>query len=115
MVSQERFEELCAEALDGLPDWVLHIMDNVHVVVEDLPPADQPNLLGLYQGVPLLNRGWHYSWDMPDRITLYQRAIEADAGQDEARLRHAVARTVAHEVAHHLGITDERLLEIDAY
>ena len=115
MVSQERFEELCAEALDGLPEWVLQIMDNVQVVVEDLPPRDQPNLLGLYQGVPLLNRGWHYSGVMPDRITLYQRAIEAVAGHDEARLRRVVAHTVAHEVAHHLGISDERLLEIDAY
>ena len=115
MVSQERFEELCAEALDGLPEWVLHIMDNVQVVVEDLPPRDQPNLLGLYHGVPLLNRGWHYSGVMPDRITLYQRAIEEVAGLDETRLRRVVAHTVAHEVAHHLGITDERLLEIDAY
>ena len=115
MVSQERFEELAAEALDGLPAWVLDIMDNVQVVVEDRPPVDQPSLLGLYHGVPLLNRGWHYSGVMPDRITLYQRTIEAVAGPDEDRLRRVVAHTVAHEVAHHLGISDERLLEIDAY
>ena len=115
MVSQERFEELAAEALDRLPAWVLEIMDNVQVVVEDLPPSDQPGLLGLYHGVPLLNRGWHYSGVMPDRITLYQRSIEAVAGLNEERLRRVVAHTVAHEVAHHLGISDERLLEIDAY
>ena len=115
MVSQERFEELAAEALDELPAWVLEIMSNVQVVVEDRPPPDQPGLLGLYHGVPLLNRGWHYSGVMPDRITLYQRSIEAVAGPDEERLRRVVVHTVAHEVAHHLGITDERLLEIDAY
>lgn len=115
MVSEERFEELAAEALDGLPAWVLDIMDNVQVVVEEDPPSGQPGLLGLYHGVPLLNRGFHYSGAMPDRITLYRRVIEAVAGPDEERLRRVVAHTVAHEVAHHLGITDERLLEIDAY
>jgi predicted Zn-dependent protease with MMP-like domain len=115
VVSSERFEELAAEALDGLPGWVLEIMDNVQVVVEELPPVDQPGLLGLYHGVPLVERGWHYSWVMPDRITLYQRSIEAEAGSSEERLRRIVAHTVAHEVAHHLGISDERLLEIDAY
>ncbi|MEP6476754.1 MAG: metallopeptidase family protein [Actinomycetota bacterium] len=115
MVSEERFEELAAEALDGLPAWVLDIMDNVQVVVEEDPPSGQPGLLGLYHGVPLLNRGFHYSGVMPDRITLYRRVIEAVAGPDEERLRRVVAHTVAHEVAHHLGITDERLLEIDAY
>ena len=115
MVTQERFEELASEALDGLPAWVLEAMDNVQVVVEDRPPYDQPNLLGLYHGVPLLNRGWHYSGAMPDRITMYRRTIEAVAGRSEERLRRVVAHTVAHEVAHHLGISDERLLEIDAY
>ena len=115
MVTPERFEELASEALDGLPDWVLEAMDNVQVVIEDRPPPDQSNLLGLYHGVPLLNRGWHYSGVMPDRITLYRRTIEAVAGHDEERLRRVVAHTVAHEVAHHLGISDERLLEIDAY
>ena len=115
MVTQERFEELASEALDRLPAWVLEIMDNVQVVVEDLPPPDQPGLLGLYHGVPLLHRGWHYSGVMPDRITLYRRTIERVAGPDEDRLRRVVAHTVAHEVAHHLGITDERLLEIDRY
>jgi predicted Zn-dependent protease with MMP-like domain len=115
MASPERFEELAAEALDALPSWVLLVLDNVQVVVEDRPPHDQPGLLGLYHGVPLLHRGWQYSGAMPDRITLYQRTIEAVAGPNEERLRRVVAHTVAHEVAHHLGITDERLLEIDAY
>lgn len=115
MVTQERFEQLASEALDALPAWVLEIMDNVQVVVEDAPPPDQPGLLGLYHGVPLLERGWHYSGVMPDRISLYQRTIEAVAGGDEEHLRRVVTHTVAHEVAHHLGITDERLLEINAY
>ena len=115
MVTQERFEELAAEALDGLPDWVLEALDNVQVVVEERPPPDQPSLLGLYHGVPLLNRGWGYSGAMPDRITLYQHTIERVAHGSEERLRRVVAHTVAHEIAHHLGISDERLLEIDRY
>jgi predicted Zn-dependent protease with MMP-like domain len=115
VVSRERFEELAAEGLDRLPTWVLDVMDNIQIVVEDLPPPDQPGLLGLYHGVPLLNRGWHYSGVMPDRITLYRRTIEAVAGPNEERLRRVVSHTVAHEVAHHLGISDARLLEIDAY
>jgi predicted Zn-dependent protease with MMP-like domain len=115
VVSRERFEELTAEGLDRMPTWVLEVMDNVQIVVEELPPPDQPGLLGLYHGVPLLNRGWHYSGAMPDRITLYRRTIEAVAGPNEERLRRVVAHTVAHEVAHHLGISDARLLEIDAY
>src|SRR5215212_3121101 len=115
MVTQDRFEELASEALDSLPAWVLEALDNVQVVVEDVPPPDQPNLLGLHHGVPLLHRGWPYSGAMPDRITLYRRTIEAVAGGSEERLRRVVAHTVAHEVAHHLGISDARLLEIDAY
>jgi predicted Zn-dependent protease with MMP-like domain len=115
VVTQERFEELASEALDALPAWVLDAMNNVQVVVEDRPPPGQPTLLGLYHGIPLLNRGWHYSGAMPDRITLYRHTIEAVAGHSEERLRRVVAHTVAHEVAHHLGISDERLLEIDAY
>jgi predicted Zn-dependent protease with MMP-like domain len=115
VVTAERFEELAGAALDGLPDWVLEALDNVQIVVEAAPPPGQPNLLGLYHGVPLLHRGMHYSGAMPDRITLYQRTIERVARGSEERLRAVVAHTVAHEVAHHLGITDERLLEIDAY
>ena len=114
-ITRERFEQLAAEALDGLPDWVREAMSNVEVLVEDLPPADQRNLLGLYHGVPLTERGSHYSWVAPDTITLYRATIMGVAGHDEDRVREQVRRTVVHEVAHHFGISDERLHELDAY
>jgi predicted Zn-dependent protease with MMP-like domain len=115
MVTGERFEELVIEAIDALPDWVHAAMDNVSVLIEDGPPLGQPGLLGLYHGVPLSRRGSHYSNVLPDTITLYRASIVAVAGPDEERVRAQVARTVAHEVAHHFGISDDRLREIDAY
>ena len=113
--SDERFMELAAEAVDGLPEWVHDAMDNVEVFVEDLPPPTEPGLLGLYHGVPLSARGTHYAGALPDRITLYRVPIERQARGSEDRLRRIIAHTVAHEVAHHFGISDDRLREIGAY
>jgi predicted Zn-dependent protease with MMP-like domain len=112
--SRERFEELVAEALDGLPEWVRERLDNVDVLVEDEPPDGQPNLLGLYEGVPLTRRGLHYFGVVPDRITLYRRPIQAHAG-DEAGLRAVIGHVVVHEFAHFFGISDERLHELGRY
>jgi predicted Zn-dependent protease with MMP-like domain len=114
-ITRERFEELVVDALDGLPAWVRDAMDNVEVMVEDLPPPDQRNLLGLHHGVPLTDRGSNYTWVAPDTITLYRATIMGVAGHDEDRVREQVTRTVIHEVAHHFGISDERLHELDAY
>lgn len=115
MTSAARFEELVVEAIDALPDWVHKAMDNVSVLIEDRPPPGQPRLLGLYHGVPLSERGGNYTNVLPDTITLYRATIEMVAGSDEVRLRAQISRTVAHEVAHHFGISDDRLREIDAY
>ena len=112
--SLERFEELTAEALDELPAWVHERMDNVEVVIEDFPPPEQPNLLGLYQGVPLTNRGDHYFGVVPDRITLFRSTIQMVA-RDDAGLVREVRRVVVHEVAHFFGISDDRLREMDRY
>lgn len=114
-ISADRFEELVVEAIDGLPDWVHEAMDNVSVLIEDFPPPGQPGLLGLYHGIPLSQRGSWYTNVLPDTITIYRASIVAYAGPDEERVRAQVARTVAHEVAHHFGISDDRLREIDAY
>jgi predicted Zn-dependent protease with MMP-like domain len=114
-ITRQRFEELVAEALDGLPSWVLETMDNVEVMVEDLPPPDQPSLLGVYHGVPLSRRARGYTNVLPDTITLFRATIMAEARGDETRLKREVAHVVAHEIAHHFGISDARLLEIDAY
>jgi predicted Zn-dependent protease with MMP-like domain len=112
--TEERFEELTAEAMDGLPDWIREAMENVEVIVEDRPPGGQPGLLGLYQGIPLTQRGNHYAGVLPDRITLFRENIQRIA-RDDDELRELVAHTIVHEVAHHFGISDQRLRDIDAY
>jgi predicted Zn-dependent protease with MMP-like domain len=106
--------ELAAEAVDALPAWVRESLDNVEIFVEEEPPPGS-HLLGLYQGVPLSARGGHYSGALPDRITLFAGPIVRLSQGSEDRLRAIVGHTVAHEIAHHFGISDERLLEIDAY
>jgi predicted Zn-dependent protease with MMP-like domain len=111
-VSRERFEELAARALDGLPAWVLERLENVEVTIEDDTPAGQPHLLGLYHGIPLTERGAGYTGVLPDRITLFRRTIEAVSGGDEDRLEGIITDTIIHEVAHHFGISDRRLHDL---
>jgi predicted Zn-dependent protease with MMP-like domain len=113
-VSPERFEELVADALDGLPEWVRDQLENVDVLIEDRPAGGESELLGVYQGVPLTRRGIHYSGVLPDRITLFRaNLLRGAATEDEVRQR--VRHTVVHEIAHFFGISDERLREIDRY
>jgi predicted Zn-dependent protease with MMP-like domain len=111
MMTSDRFQQLVAEALDELPAWVLNRLDNVEVLVEDDPPPDQPNLLGLYEGIPLTNRNSGYFGVLPDRITLFRSTIEASA-RDEQALKYVIGDTVVHEVAHFFGISDDRLREL---
>jgi predicted Zn-dependent protease with MMP-like domain len=106
--SRRRFESLVADALDELPGWVQEAMDNVAVVVEDHPPEDDPDLLGLYEGIAQTERE-DYAGALPDRISLFRSTIEAEAGEDDEELRAQIAETVVHEIAHHFGISDERL------
>jgi predicted Zn-dependent protease with MMP-like domain len=108
-VAPERFEQLVGEALDGLPPRLGRMMRNVAVTVE--PDGGPPGLLGLYQGVPLTRRTTHYSGVLPDRITIYRRAICAICSTD-AEVVEQVRRTVVHEVGHHFGISDARLHEL---
>jgi predicted Zn-dependent protease with MMP-like domain len=108
------FERLVGDALDALPRELRERLSNVELVVEDEPPAGQ-RLLGLYQGVPLTRRGSSYTGALPDKITIYRGPLERLAGGDPERLSVQVRRVVLHEVAHHFGISDERLVEIDRY
>ena len=103
----ERFEELVGEALDELPPELLRAMDNVVVLVEPRHP-DDPDLLGLYEGVALTDRTSDYGGVLPDRITLYREAL-VEMCADEDELRDEVAITVVHEIAHHFGIDDATL------
>jgi predicted Zn-dependent protease with MMP-like domain len=89
-------------------------MSNVEIVIEDEPPPGQ-RLLGLYQGVPLTRRGSHYAGVLPDKITIYRGPLVRLCAHEPEKLLGEVRRVVLHEVAHHFGISDERLIEIDRY
>jgi predicted Zn-dependent protease with MMP-like domain len=108
------FEQAVEDALDSLPPELRAFMSNVAVVVAEEPPAGQP-LLGLYQGHPLTRRSSGYAGVPPDKITIYRGPLERHYGADPARLRREIRRVVLHEIAHHFGISDERLIEIDRY
>ena len=106
----ERFEELVASALDGIPPAIGRLIDNVAVFVED--GRLDGNLLGLYQGIPLTRReNYGLGGGMPDRITIYRLPILARCATD-ADVIDAVRITVVHEVGHHFGLTDARLREL---
>jgi predicted Zn-dependent protease with MMP-like domain len=108
------FEQCVQEALDSLPAELRGFMSNVAVVVEDEPPGGRP-LLGLYQGVPLTRRGSSYGAVLPDKISVYRGPLERHYGADSDRLREEIRHVVLHEVAHHFGISDERLREMERY
>jgi predicted Zn-dependent protease with MMP-like domain len=112
---RETFEQLVAEAIDGLPPWVHERLENIEVLVEEDPPRGARSLLGLYEGIPLTERGNNYTWALPDRITLYRSTIERSAGHDPEAVKSAVAHTVVHEIAHFFGISDERLRDLGRY
>ena len=110
----EEFEAWAEEALESLPSELRRAMSNVGIVIEEEPPPGMP-LLGLYQGVPLTRRTSGYSGALPDKITIYRGPLERLYGRDRDELRAQVRRVVLHEIAHHFGISDERLHEIDRY
>jgi predicted Zn-dependent protease with MMP-like domain len=108
-VEPAHFEEMVATALDDLPEELGRLMSNVAVTVEhDGGPS---GLLGLYEGVPLTSRTTWYAGVLPDRITIYRKAICAIC-HSESEVADQVRRTVIHEVGHHFGIDDERLDEL---
>ena len=118
-MNRSRFESLVRQALLDIPEEMRAHLDNVDVVLEDHATRDQlvgtgleesGQLLGLYEGVPLTDRD-DYGFVLPDKITLFQNAIEAMCSSEGEILRE-VRETVVHEVAHHFGISDGRLEEM---
>ncbi len=110
-MTRDRFEELVSDALDLVPDELTRLMNNVVVLVEDEPPLDQPGLLGVYNGIPLTERGGWYAGALPDRITIFRMpTLRMCATEDE--VIEEVEITVVHEIAHHFGIDDERLHDL---
>lgn len=106
----DRFDELVGDALDLVPEELAAAMDNVVVLVEPRHP-EEPELLGLYEGVALTERTADYAGELPDRITVYRDAV-LEMCADEDEVVDEVAITVVHEIAHHFGIPEERLHEL---
>ncbi|MBI4280534.1 MAG: metallopeptidase family protein [Armatimonadetes bacterium] len=119
-LSRRRFERLVAEALEGIPEEIRRRMDNVEVVVEDWPTreqlasvdlGDEDLLFGLYEGVPLIERGITASPILPDKITIFQGPL-LEACETEAEITEEVRRTVVHEVAHHFGLGEDEIARL---
>lgn len=117
------FEVLVAEALDSLPPDIQAKLENVEVIVAWRPSSAElrrlglgpgHSLFGLYEGIPQTRRTSGYNMVLPDKITIFRQPIEAHCQSDE-EVRQLVRRTVLHELAHHFGISDERLRDLGAY
>ena len=110
-ITPDEFDDLVSRGLDAVPTDLMDMLDNVVVLVEDEPPADEPDLLGLYEGVPLTDRGANWAGSLPDRITIFRGPLtRMCATHDE--VVEEVRVTVIHELAHHFGIDDDRLDEL---
>jgi predicted Zn-dependent protease with MMP-like domain len=121
-MDSERFENLVAEAIEKLPEAFRERLENIDIVVADTPTRDQSKtlkgkketLLGLYEGVPLTERTHDYGFVTPDKITIFQKPIESMCRND-TQIIAEIQRVVRHEIAHHFGISDERLEELGRY
>jgi predicted Zn-dependent protease with MMP-like domain len=118
-MDRERFQRLVARAVEELPEEFLALLDNVDIVLEDHPSRAQIGnaqrgytLLGLYEGVPLTERGAHYGLVPPDKITIFRKPIEGMCESDDEIIAE-INRVVKHEIAHHFGIDDARLDQIE--
>ena len=120
-MDRERFRELVAQAIDSLPEEFRSKLENVDVVVADWPSPHQmasvglkrgQTLLGLYQGVPQTKRGRGYGLVAPDKITIFQKPIEAKC-HSEVEITAEIGRVVRHEIAHHFGIGERRLRQLE--
>ena len=107
-VSPERFADLVEAAYAAIPAELTALIDNVALFIEDDPPADDPDLLGYYDGIALTDRDTTYGGVLPDRIVIVRSTTLAMCENEEDVIRE-VGITVAHEIAHHFGLDDERL------
>ncbi|HHT40976.1 MAG TPA: metallopeptidase family protein [Actinomyces sp.] len=110
-VSEDEFAELVEEAFDALPADMVSRLDNVAFFIEDDSPEDSPVMLGLYEGVDILDRSEYGFGDLPDRITLFRNPL-IDISKDLDELREQIHITLVHEIAHYFGIDDDQLHEL---
>lgn len=109
-MKRHQFEQEVDRVIESLPQWVLDEVDNLVIVVEDDPTEEQGDVLGIYEGVSLAERS-DYWGALPDRIVVFYRP-HLDLGLSDGELKEEIRKTVLHELAHHLGIDDERLTEL---
>lgn len=118
----DHFRELVEEAIDTIPAKFARKVRNLAIVIEELPSADlleemeiedPRDLLGLYQGTPLTERGWVHANQLPDRITLFQRSIEDVADGDEDQIVSEIGETLIHELGHYFGLDEEQIMDIE--
>lgn len=110
-MTRPEFEEAVGDALDLVPTELMDQLDNVVFLVEDEPPEDDPELLGVYDGTPLTERDQAWGGAMPDRITIFRGPLLRMC-EDREELLDEIAVTVVHEIAHHFGIDDQRLHDL---
>jgi len=122
-MDRDKFEELVDKTVKSLPEEFLNHLENIDVIVEDQPNSNQlrksklksnETLLGLYEGVPQTKRNSNYGMVLPDKITIFQKTIEANC-RDDAEIIAEIEKVVKHEIAHYFGISDGRLREIGRY
>ncbi|MBC7360944.1 MAG: metallopeptidase family protein [Candidatus Aminicenantes bacterium] len=112
-LDKERFQQLVEEVMKNIPRKYIRQIKNVAILVEDFPPPGQ-NLLGLYHGVPLKNRGSYYGIVPPDVIVLYKEPIE-NLCRSEEEIRERIEDVLLHEIGHYFGMDEKTLREIEAY
>ncbi|NQT22525.1 MAG: metallopeptidase family protein [Candidatus Omnitrophica bacterium] len=123
-MNEKEFEQMVLKAINELPEDYARKLENIDVVVEDMPDMEtarklklgsRGRLLGLYQGIPLKDRTHYYGMVMPDKVTLYKTNIERVSAVTGKDLYEEVKHVLQHEIAHHFGISDQRLKDLDVY
>ena len=121
-MTRNQFKALVEEAIDTIPAKFAREVKNVAIVIEDEPEDDlldememapDETLLGLYQGIPLTERGWAHGNVLPDRITLFQKSIEEECDGDEDEIVVAIGETLIHELGHYFGMSEDEIMEIE--
>jgi predicted Zn-dependent protease with MMP-like domain len=121
-MTRVRFKQLVEAAIDTIPARFAQEIQNVAIVIEDEPSDElldemeideEDTLLGLYQGIPLTERGWAHGNALPDRIILFQRTIEDDCDGDEDEIVVAIGETLIHELGHYFGMSEDEIMEIE--
>ena len=121
-LNRNEFEKIVKKGIEAIPEKFLLKLENIVIIIEDKPSPDQRKkldirrgwtLFGLYEGVSQLERGANYTFVLPDKITIFQKPIEEEA-RDEEDLKKIVENTVWHEIAHHFGMDETRVRQVEA-